>query len=410
MNKLRGLAENRAERLGAYSRFVGRNPDQAQTLDALLLLPPGLWPASVQDAIRALGTRASESRGVLSLSDLQGAFPQHSVLTKSKLTALSRALGSLGIGVEPDTRFGGPAPAIGDPIVLFPCEGMGEDRPLSQGFASGALLLHLAAAVAGCDGEFAAAEETVLLEHIEQGLDVTPPERQRLAARLQLYRVQPPSLTGLKKRIEGLDRVARKSLGDLLVLVVQADGVVKPDEVRMMEKLWKLLGLKQASLYTRLHDLCASEPVAVRKADGAPTSFSIPARPVSPHGPLSIDPAKVAALMAEAPKLWVLLGAIFAEPDTPEAEERPMQSPAPDDVPALLLNLDPEHQRLLQVLLQRPQWSRAELEEVCADRGLMVDGAILCINEAAFERFDQALIEENEQIDINRELLQEKTA
>jgi hypothetical protein len=80
------------------------------------------------------------------------------------------------------------------------------------------------------------------------------------------------------------------------------------------------------------------------------------------------------------------------------------------DAPASLLNLNPDHQGLLQVLLQRPQWTRAELEELCADRGLMVDGTIECINEAAFDRFEQALIEENEQIDINLELVQEKKA
>ena len=200
----------------------------------------------------------------------------------------------------------------------------------------------------------------------------------------------------------------REALGDFLVLVVQADGVVKPDEVRMMEKLWKLFALEQTSLYTRLHSPWTAEPVTLTKADAAPGGFSIPALPVSPRGPLVLDHTKVAALKAESARVSVLLGAIFAECEAPEAEERPVPTQAPEDAPASLLNLNPGHHGLLHVLLQRPQWTRAELEELCADRGLMVDGAIECINEAAFDRFEQALIEENEQIDINRELVEEK--
>jgi hypothetical protein len=408
VNKLCSLAEICTERLDAYSRFVGRNPDRAETFDALSLLHPDLWPTPVQDSIHALRRRAIESPSVLSLSDFQSAFPQGIDLTKSKFTSLSRALASFGLGVEPDPRFGGPPPGISDPIVLFPCEPLQTDQPLSADFASGALLLHLASAVAGCDGELGEAEENLLLQHIKHGLDVTASERHRLAARLQLYRVQPPSLAGLKKRIEGLNLFARESLGDFLALVVRADGVVKPDEVRVLEKLWKLLGLEQASLYTRLHGLCAFEPVTLRKADGTPTSFTIPPQPPSSLGAFGLDPAKVAALKAESAKVSVVLGAIFAESEVPEAEERSMQTQISDDAPALLRNLDPDHHHLLQVLLQRPQWSRAELEELCADRGLMLDGAMECINEAAFECFGQALIEENEEIDINCELIQEK--
>ncbi|MCX6928054.1 MAG: TerB N-terminal domain-containing protein, partial [Verrucomicrobia bacterium] len=409
VNKLRGLAEACTERLDAYSRFVGRNPDQAESFDALLLLSPDLWPDPVQDSLKALRSQAIEGRSVFSLSDILRAFSEGSVPTKLKYTALSRALGSLGLGVEPDPRFGGQPPGMGDPILLFPCERLPEDLPFSADFASGALLLHLASAVAGCEGDVGEAEETLLLQHIEHRLHVSAPERHRLAARLQLYRVQPPSLTGLKKRIEGLDRVARESLGDFLLLVVQADGVVKPGEVCVLDKLWKLLGLEQRSLHARLDELCASEPVSLRKADGVPQPLSTPARPVSPRGHWEEDPAEAAARKTNALNLDVLFGVIFADSEATEAEERPVQAQAPDEAPALLLNLDPSHSRLLEVLLQRTEWKRAELEELCNEHDLMVDGAVEIINEAAFERFDQALIDQNGQTTyINRELIPEK--
>jgi hypothetical protein len=76
-----------------------------------------------------------------------------------------------------------------------------------------------------------------------------------------------------------------------------------------------------------------------------------------------------------------------------------------------LLNLDTTHAELLAVLLGRSQWTRAEFEELCSDKSLMPDGAIERINEAAFARFDQALIEGEDPLEISSQLLlEEKTA
>jgi len=58
------------------------------------------------------------------------------------------------------------------------------------------------------------------------------------------------------------------------------------------------------------------------------------------------------------------------------------------------------------LLLSRPQWARAELQDAAADLGLMLDGALEQINEAAFDAFDAPLCESDDPIDINTELLE----
>jgi hypothetical protein len=121
---------------------------------------------------------------------------------------------------------------------------------------------------------------------------------------------------------------------------------------------------------------------------------------------IRLDLVKVAALRADSAKVSALLGSVYDA--AAERDELSMASLVEDE-PSLRLELDAEHASLLQLLLQRDQWSRAELEEVCADRGLMVDGAIERINEAAFARFDQALIEGEDPIAINCELMLEET-
>jgi hypothetical protein len=64
----------------------------------------------------------------------------------------------------------------------------------------------------------------------------------------------------------------------------------------------------------------------------------------------------------------------------------------------------------LAVFLERSEWTRAEFEELCSDKGLMPDGAIETINEAAFTKFDQAVIEGEDTLEINTQLMLEEKA
>ena len=75
-----------------------------------------------------------------------------------------------------------------------------------------------------------------------------------------------------------------------------------------------------------------------------------------------------------------------------------------------LLGLDPEHADLLKALLSKSQWTRSEAEQLCSKRGLMIDGAFERINDAAFDRFDSAILEGDEPIDVNCDLIVKETA
>jgi hypothetical protein len=65
---------------------------------------------------------------------------------------------------------------------------------------------------------------------------------------------------------------------------------------------------------------------------------------------------------------------------------------------------------LLRLLLSRPEWTRAELEDAAADLDLMLDGAMEQINEAAFEAFDESLFEGEDPISVNTKLLEKAEA
>ena len=414
VGKLQETGEAAAAALDPYSRFIGRYPDQGHSLDAQLLLPKELWPEAFLEPLLALrkGIEAAGRPQVIRLVDLQLSLPEGLEFTKARFIALCRACEKLGIGIEPDVQFGGTVPESQDPIALFKFPDRGGRSEPSATFSGAALVLHLASAVAGSDGDFGDAEARLLLDQIKNGLDLPVDEVRRLEARLELFRRKPPHLTGLKKKIETLGKKARAAIGDFLVQVVHANGVVAPNEVRSLEKVYKLLGLDAASLYSKLHG-AASEPVTVRPATAEGPIYRIPPPPVTPGAEpvLRLDMAKVAALKADSEKVSALLGSIFAEPQAeghqppvlPEIVTQTLEDEGPLPV------LDPEHRGLLQALLHRPQWTRAELEEICSDRGLMVDGAIERINDASFERYDLPMIEGDDPLDIHAELILEET-
>lgn len=411
--KLQEVAVACYVQLDAYSRFLGRNPDKAGTLEALLLLPPTLWPEAVSRELVNLKRQLEESTDpiVIPFVELQLRLPEGGELNKAKFTALSRALGSLGMGIEPDPRFGGALPDLDEAVVLFQGKGLEQDRPVSQGFLFGALAVHLASIVAHSDGDFAEAEVALLTGQMAQWLHLNDADRARLLARLQLMRKTKPVLTGIQKRLDALSTEQKLALANLLVLLTHADGAASPAEVKVLEKVFRMLGQNEGTVYARLHG-AAAEPVTVRPAQVEGISYKLPPRPPAPipsHPGMTLDMAKVAALRAESAKVSDLLGSIFKEDDTPLVQVPDTHTHESADEPCLL-GLDPDHAGLLQALLSRSQWSRDELEDLCSDRGLMVDGALERINEAALEALDEPIIEGEDPLDVRCDLLLDRTA
>lgn len=393
-SKIESVVMDSYRLLESYSRYVVRNVGQEKSLDALILLPPGLWPEAIKRAVQGMKEAAQQAgkAHTLKYGEFLSVFPQ-AALTKSKYIALCRALGGLQVGIEPDVRFGGVMPSSDDPIAVFESE---VTERTTDGFGTATLMVQLASVVAAADGDFSEPEAQKLREHIECDWGLTPAEQQRLLARMATYRLQAPSTTGLKKTIETLDDRMKAAVLDLLLAMAYADGVLAPAEVRALEKIYVLFGTGTASLYTKLHDLAA-------RPEGAPR------RAAPKGGSIQLDQARVEQLKAESAEATRKLTVIFdtggQEPSEPETTEEPAGT-----AEEALLGLDAKHAELLAVLLERPEWTRAEFEELCSDKGLMPDGAIETINEAAFTKFDQAVIEGEDTLEINTQLMLEEKA
>jgi uncharacterized tellurite resistance protein B-like protein len=345
---------------------------------------------------------------------LQGLLPEWDGVTRKKYQGLTRVLSEVELGIEPDLAFGGKLPKPEAKVVLFSDENIATHPDATPEYAAAALTLRLAVAVSAADGNVGSEERDLLERQLEDWMHLDPSHRRRLQAHMRWLIADPPPLRNLKKHIEDLPTHAREAIGDFMAEVAKADNQVTPDEVKLLEKVYKLLDLEVQGLYSKLHTV-AEGPVTVRPAGEHTTGHAIPPRPAPPQPAKpsdELDMGRIAALHAESEKVSTILAEIFSEGEV-ELETEPTIIAGPDEEPGTeerLLGLDAAHSDLARLLLTRADWSREELEELAEDRDMLLDGALETINEAAFDTHDMPLTEGDDPIEINPEIIEELTA
>lgn len=416
-DRLRQLAEQCSQELDPYSRWIGRSGETASPL-AIALLPPPLARGRGNEATQAIGDwleKRLENRGLalIDSADLLAQWPSKEPARPSRreLETLSDFLASRGFGIEPDMAVGGSALTKSPRAALFRLPQGVRDKP-STAYQGAAVLLHLAATVAAADGEISMAEERHLIDHLDQSLDLPASDRARLEAHFRWLAEAPPSLARAKKGIEGLSQEERRGIAAFLISLAGADGHLATTEMAALSKIYPLLGLEPQSLYADVHQLMstqvapAEEPVSVRPAE-LPKGFGISPPPQA--GPstqaIELDLAKVRAKLTETERVSRLLGAIFVDEESSTPNPSPALNPKVDDF--AIAGLDAAHSALLLHLGGAASWERAHVERLADALGLLPDGALEVINEAALTMCGAPLLEGDELIEIDPEILQE---
>lgn len=414
-DRLRQLAEQCTQELDPYSRWVGRTGETASP-PAVALLPALLARGRGNEATHALGAWLeaqldSRDLALIDSSDLLIRWPtkEEGRPSRRELESLSDFLASRGLGIEPDVALGGASLARARRAALFRLPGGTREKP-SPAYKGAAVLLHLAAMVAAADGEVSIDEERHLMEHLDASLNLPDADRARLEAHFRWLAVDPPTLTRAKKSIEEVGKDDRHALGAFLISLAGADGHLAPDEVKVLSKMYPLLGLDSQSVYSDMHQLMsaqrapAEEPVPVRPAE-LPQGFAIPRPAQAASQSIELDLDKVRAKLAETERVSRLLGEIFVDEETAAPAPPPAQAPTADDY--AIAGLDSPHSALLLHLAGSATWERAQVERLADALGLLPDGALEVINEAAFTICGAPLLEGDELIEIDKEVLQE---
>ena len=405
------IADTSADGLDKYSRYLGRNPDGKGTIEAHALLPQALWPlfpCPEKEELQTWATKQIESGGVVPVEDvverLEGARPDR--IGKRQLIGVADALARLGVGMAPDPRFALRKPQLGEPVVLFhlPQDTRTIESP-GDAYRSAILNLAVATLVAHADGQVDHAERAHLAGQIDANQSVTEAERARLRANLSWMIAVPPDIGMLRIRLRNAPEDIRSALGQLAVVAAGADGAIDPEEIRVIERLYAVMGLERERVYADLHALTsAPEPVTVRPADRATREFVIPSPPPeTPADAVTLDAARVSAVMADTARVSQVLGDIFVDGDDEDEESVDDSVSDADDG---FGGLDAPHRAVVSVLITRRQWTEDEVAGLAGEHQLMAAGALETINEWAFDEFDDVLIEEYDGYEINGDVAQ----
>ena len=406
MSKIRQIGEGCAADLDAFSRWVGRNADAPKTIAAVALLPREL--AITHDSQEARGlwewvekTIGDREQAVCETDDLlrHCASFGSGKLAKSEAVLVAQLLEKGGYGIEPDVRFGGPPFAPGGTVVLFRLP-PGASAIASSKYAAATVLLHFAVAVSVADGSVSESEEQHVKEHLQRALALDNAERVRLSAHLSWLIKSPPTLAGLRKRLDPLDHSQRSAIADFIIGVAGADGQISPEEIRMLGKMYPMLGLETNDVYSHVHAMATgsvqqledAEPITVRPAQ-AVGGYAIPSRQTQTQS-VQLNMVAVSAKLAESAQISAILDDIFTED-----EQVAVSTPVASHASAGKLPQAPG--QFLSRLVERPEWSRAEFETIAAECRLLPDGAIDILNEAAFDSVGGPVIEGTDPITID---------
>lgn len=334
-------------------------------------------------------------------------FPAQEKFSTALSKELAEAVTARGCAIEPDARHGAASYRAEDEIALF--------RPLgtaiTAAYPGAAALLQLCVMIAAADDHPTDHELEVARDFILQNVALTSQEQQRLVV-LEHYLCRNPdaskrSLSRLAKR---LPPAQRRMVGEVLVCVAGAVGIISSSEWQALDRACKVLDLAPSALEEILRKLGANfdEPI-VQQAEPAVPGEPLPGVATVPAAlSFTLDMARVAAISHETAEVIGLLSAVMSEDEpkpTPKPPTTPIPQPEAPEAPAWLGSLDVKYHAIAARIVTRPAWPRAEFQQLAAEFRLMPLGVLDALNEWADEQLGDFLLAGDDPVTVNASIL-----
>lgn len=404
VQKAQKIADEVMDELDKFSRYLGRNPEGRETIEAQALLPAELWslfPSGELEALKDWARERVAAGGLVPaldlISRLEGETPEK--LGKRNLTGAADALARIGFGMAPDPRFSLRGPKIDEPVVIFELgEPIEQLEDVSPTYRTELFELALATFVAHADSKIVEAERRALRQKIDAVSGLSELERKRLHANLEWYLEVPPDMSWLRSKLKDAGAEHHLALRAAVVAIAHADSVIQSEEVASIEKIYKALGIDAGLVYADLHAGDVPDgPVRVKAAEAEALGEQIPEEPKAKAA--SLDAARIAAIRDDTERVSSVLGEIFSTDEDVSDEVI-----AAHALPSSMAGLDPKHAMLVEEIIQREHWTDDEFDEIVGKQGLMPSGALEVVNEWAFDKFDEALLDEYDGYDVSPDI------
>jgi uncharacterized tellurite resistance protein B-like protein len=427
------MLEECIDGLRSYSRAVGGEADGEMTSETWEKLPPELkaevphphearWLGVVRKYLNENGIVEAPAGSVAKLCGIS----ERDKLTRSQCRSIASTATGLGFAVEPDPHLLPQSWAWEDTVSLVQIGNATEKQHSRYDVA--ALLAYLAVYIAGADGSVDPQELAVIRETVNDMFELHDLEKRRLEALMTALADANITMRGVSKRIDKhLSKGQRKHLAELLVMVAVADGVLDKDEKTYLKRAYNALDLNPDEAIRKAEAMiddssALSDPVSVRQASEDSSGEAIPQRPDEKPGeqeapPVQLDARRISQIRRETREVADMLGKALSEESDAADDGVETQPPGPPPTPAavdasepdnLFAELDDRYQPFVEELVERPEWSADELQELARSHRLMVGAAVSVVNEWSDEHLGEFLIEDSEPYKIRTSLLQEE--
>lgn len=389
------IADQCTEELSSYSRYLGKADASRDDIAALMLLPKELVNESNTPVIETFKQWAEQlilqNKGLTTVQEFWShtGMPLPKTINKKELDLLTNLATKAGFGIAPDQRFHLTKFKNDGNIVLF-APGHGEFFEPSPAFHQLMLALRLGAMVATVDNTVAHDEELALRRLIEHDDKLSPTERNSLSAYLTWRLNTPANTSGLSAKIETLTSHQVEYLKKFIISIALADGSVDAAEIKQIEKLYSALGLDRSLVASDIHNLTTTRKPASTQSTASSTH----------REEFVLDDEILAMHESDTSDAKSMLENIFAAEEEPEQTQK---TPVTEHQGGL----DSAHRALFDALIEKAMWPRHELHELCGTLGLMVDGAIEKINDWAYEKVDEPVLDDDGDIHVDMDIVEE---
>ncbi len=180
----------------------------------------------------------------------------------------------------------------------------------------------------------------------------------------------------------------RTSIGNALIRLACINGDIHPKRIDSLKKVLPLLGIKSENIHSQVHRLLTDgDGFAVVEKRSDAVEFTINGKPTYPQQPVApgviINPKILRIFKEQTKAAQELLSDIFVEEEsaTPQNTE--------------IDNATSAWMEVLKSLLTKEVWERTEVDSMCKERGLMLGAVLEQINDFAYEKVDDAVIEDD---------------
>jgi len=379
-----------------------RKRDAPDLLEIAAVTPSELTVSTVSDGLEALRSFAEHALngvelGIGESNDLLQAasISFNEKINKRDCTLIATAFQKLGLGIEPDVRWLGPKIARGSKVVIYRSNSTESARTPTPDYRLAQLFMQMTVSLASADGDIDELELDQARAYVDSAKALSDAERKRLKAHLIWLTTERFSVAKLLPQLKALPVEQRQAIADAAIRIAAADGRVDSDEMKMLEKIFKAMALDENIIAAELHRVLTGSKVTNVQAQAG-----------------ELDASAIERKLKETADVQHLLTSIFSNPEEMIAAESFMsetqQSGRAFTPPenANVFGLDMAHSQLLRRILDSAASAieRSVVDDWCRVLGLMPDGALESVNEAAYAAAGDTLFDADDTIVVHEDV------